>query len=105
MKLAAIGLNQIVEPAGCGLQGSVGGGAGVGVNVPRIFGGEEDDAGWVHHERSLEHEASEHGSLTEIDAGQCGPALAECPIFAESVMQVVEVVSESTVVDAEGPRR
>lgn len=101
MKLAAIGLNQIVELAGCGPQGGVGGGAGVGLNVPGIFGGEEDDAGWVHHQRCLEHEVSERGGLTEIGAGQCGPALAEWLIFAESVMQVVEVVGEGTMVNAE----
>jgi len=75
-------LDEIVELAGGEFEAGVVGGVDVGVDVCGVLGGEEDDAGWVHHERGLQHEAGQGFSVSEVGVGGGGPALAEVPLDA-----------------------
>ncbi len=88
--------------AGWALEGGAGGGADVGVDVRGIFGGEEDDAGWIQDEGSFEHEVGEGFGVAEVGVGGGGPALAEGFVFDDRFVDGVEVFCEGAVVDSEG---
>ncbi len=92
----------MVELAGWGFEGEVGGGLDVGLDVRGIFRGEEDDAGGVHYKSGLQHEVGEGFGAGEVGVGCGGPALAEGFVVDESGVDGAEVVGEGAVVDAEG---
>ena len=100
--MVAFRLDQLVEFAGGEFKGTVGGGVDVVSDVRGIFGGEEDDAGWVRYERGLEHEVGESFGVVEVGVRRCGPALAEGLVFDERCVKRTEVAGERAVMDAEG---
>ena len=95
-------MDQFVELAGGEFEAGVGGGANVGVDVRGIFGGEEDDAGWVHNQGGLEHEVGEGFGVAEVRVDGCGPALAEGLVVDDRLVNGVEVFCEGAVVYAKG---
>src|SRR5258708_26770052 len=97
-----LSLDETIELASGGVDASIAHCLDVRLNMPRGLGGEEDYAGWVRHQRRLQHEAREVACIGEVHIDSRRPTLADVHAFCESGVERAKVIGKSAMMDTEG---